>query len=201
MNADAEHPEPSSPEEETLARHKRLSEVLSGQRRMGWPDWKDMSIYESTCLAPGGRSVALWAVDVLQRALGDDFLSRVEDWLARMRSADPDLAPDLHPILSLGLWPANDVPWVYANLIRLAAYIYLFNPGRPQNRFGHVLYAANEDAFEHTKRHLVDRPVTGGNIAGFPFQTEKSLFRRVSCIDGTCVDGTQFLLKHPASRG
>ncbi len=139
MNADSEHPESSSPEDETLARHQRVSEVLSGQRRMGWSDWKDISIYESTCLTPGGQSVALWAVDALQRALGDDFLWRVEDWLARVRSAEFDLATDVHPILSLGLWPANDVPWVYANLIRLAAHIPLFNPGRPQNRLGRVL--------------------------------------------------------------
>src|SRR6266496_4706533 len=140
MNADAEHSEPESPEDETLARHKRMAEVLGGQRRMGWSDWKDMSIYESTCLTPDGQPVALWAVDVLQRALGDDFLRRVEDWLARMRATgDTDLAPDMHPILSLGLWPANDVPWVYANLIRLAAHIHFFNLNRSQNRLGRVL--------------------------------------------------------------
>lgn len=140
MNADAEHSEPESPEDETLARHKRMAEVLGGQRRMGWSDWKDMSIYESTCLTPDGQPVALWAVDVLQRALGDDFLRRVEDWLARMRATgDTDLAPDMHPILSLGLWPANDVPWVYANLIRLAAHIHFFNLNRSQNRLGRML--------------------------------------------------------------
>ncbi|MBA2677149.1 MAG: hypothetical protein H0U76_01940 [Ktedonobacteraceae bacterium] len=48
--------------------------MLDGKRRMGWSDWKDMSIYESTCLTPDGQRVALWAVDVLQRALKDDFL-------------------------------------------------------------------------------------------------------------------------------
>ncbi len=138
MAMNAEQPEPAPPEE-TLARHKRMAEVLSGQRRMGWPDWKDMSVYESKCLTPDGKPVALWAVDVLQHALNDDFLRRVEDWLAHARAADPSLAPAMHPILSLGLWPANDVPWVYANLIRLAAYIHLFNLSRPQNRLGRVL--------------------------------------------------------------
>jgi hypothetical protein len=140
MNEDAEHAEPASPEDEVLARHKRVAEVLSGQRRMGWSDWKDMSIYESTCLTPDGQPVALWAVDVIQLALGNDFLWRVEDWLTRMRATgDTSLAPDAHPILSLGLWPANDVPWVYANLIWLAARINLFNRDRPQNRVGRVL--------------------------------------------------------------
>ena len=52
---------------------------------------------------------------------------------------DTGLAPDAHPILSLGLWPVNDVPWVYANLIWLAAHIHLFNRDRPQNRLGRVL--------------------------------------------------------------
>lgn len=140
MNEDAEQSEPGSTEDETLARHKRMAEVLSGQRRMGWPDWKDMSIYESTCLTQDGQPVALWAADVLQRALGNDFLQRVEDWVARMRATgNTSLPPDAHPILSLGLWPANDVPWVYANLIGLAAHIHLFIHDRSQNRIGRVL--------------------------------------------------------------
>ncbi len=140
MNEDAEHSEPGSTEDETLARHKRGAEVWSGPQRMGWPDWKDMSIYESTCLTPDGQLVALWAADVLQRALGEDFLRRVEDWVARMRATgDTSLPPDAHPILSLGLWPANDVPWVYANLIRLAAHVHLFYRDRSQNRVGRVL--------------------------------------------------------------
>jgi ribosomal protein S15P/S13E len=126
MNPDAEHPEPGSTKDETLARHQRMAKVLDGKRRMDWSDWA-MVIYESQCLTPDGRRVALQAVDTLQHTLRDDFLRRVEDWLARMRATgDPDLAPDVHPIFSLGLWPVNDVPWVYANLIRLAAHIQLF---------------------------------------------------------------------------
>ena len=147
MNADAEHSEPESPEDETLARHKRMAEVLGGQRRMGWSDWKDMSIYESTCLTPSRQRVALWAVDVLQRALNGDFLWRVEDWQKRMRGKNPDVEPALHPIFSLGLWPANDVPWVYANLIRLAAHIQLFileNKSHP-NRVRDVLKTLHDN--------------------------------------------------------
>ncbi len=126
MNADAELPEAESSEDETLARHTRMAEVLGGERRMGWADWKDMSIYESTCLTADGQRVSLWAVDVLQRVLKDDFLSRVEDWQKRMQEKNPDVKLEMHPIFSLGFWPANDVPWVYANLIRLAANIQLF---------------------------------------------------------------------------
>jgi hypothetical protein len=139
MNADVEDPEQGSPEDETLARQKRMAEVLDGKRRMDWSDWA-MGIYESKCLTPDGRRVALQAVDALQHTLRDNFLRRVEDWLARMRATgDPNPAPDVHPIFSLGLWPVNDVPWVYANLIRLAAHIQLFSRNRPHNRIGRVL--------------------------------------------------------------
>ncbi len=147
MNADPEHPESESTEDETLARHKRMAEVLDGKRRMGWSDWKDMSINESTCLTPDRQRVALWAVDVLQRALKDDFLWRVGDWQKRMREKNPDVKPEMHPIFSLGLWPANDVPWVYANLIRLAAHIQLFileNKSHP-NRVRDVLKTLHDN--------------------------------------------------------
>ena len=126
MNTDADHPESESTEDETLARHKKIVEVGDGKRRMDWSDW-DTFIYDSKCLTPEGQRVALWAVDILRHALKDDFLPRVSDWLARMQATDPDLAPDSHPIFSLGLLPVNDLPWVYANLIRLAAHIQLFN--------------------------------------------------------------------------
>ncbi len=137
MNMDTEQHKPETPEDETLARHKRMAEVLDGKRPMDWSDWA-MFIHESKCLTTEGQRVALWATATLQHALGDDFLQRVVDWLARIQAKDPDLAPDLHPIFSLGLWPANDLPWVYANLIRLAARIQLFLPDR-KNRRGRVL--------------------------------------------------------------
>ena len=126
MNKDTEHPESESTEDKTLERHRRIVEVGDGKRRMDWSDW-DSFIYNSKCLTPEGQHVALWAVDILRHALKDDFHQRVADWLARMQATDPDLAPDSHPIFSLGLLPVNDLPWVYANLIRLAAHIQLFN--------------------------------------------------------------------------
>jgi hypothetical protein len=139
MNADDEHPEPESTEDETLARRNRFAEVLDRKRQMDWSDWT-LFIYYSKCLTPDGQRVALRAVDTLQQALKGDFLQQVASWLARMQAnGDPDLAPDLHPIFSFGLWPANDVPWVYANLIQLAAHIQLFNLNLPHNRFGRVL--------------------------------------------------------------
>ena len=137
MNTDDEHPEPACPEDETLARHQRIAEVLDGKRQMDWSDWA-MFICESKCLTPYGQRVALWAADTLQDTLKNDFFQRVADWLARMQTTDPDLAPYSHPIFSLGLWPANDLPWVYANLIRLAAHIQLFKRNRPHNRIRRV---------------------------------------------------------------
>ncbi len=125
MSTDAEHPEPEASEDDTLARHKKMAEVLDGTRQMDWSDWA-MGIYESKCLTPEGQRVALQAVDTLQRTLQNDFFQRVTDWLTRMRARDPDLATGLHPVFSFGFWPANDLPWVYANLIRWAAHVQLF---------------------------------------------------------------------------
>lgn len=87
--------------------------------------------------------MAFWAVDILRHALKDDFLQRVSDWLARMQATDPDLAPDSHSIFSLGLLPVNDLPWVYANLIRLAAHIQLFN--LDNNRVRRVLKTLHDN--------------------------------------------------------
>jgi hypothetical protein len=128
-----EDPEPID-EDETLARHRALAEVLEGKRPMGWSDWS-MFIHESRCLTPDGRHIALWAVNILQRALGDDFLQRAADSVAK-RAVTTELEPGIHPIFSLGLWPANDVPWVYANLIQLAAQITLL--GLPGANFRRV---------------------------------------------------------------
>jgi hypothetical protein len=152
MSIDAEHPEPGSPEDDTLARHKKMAEVLDGKRQMDWSDWA-MFICESKCLTPEGRRVALQAVDTLRRTLRDDFFQRAADWLTRMRAVDPDLPPSSHPVFSLGFWPANDLPWVYANLIRWAAYVQLFrldNNNRSQlnmenNRVGRVLRALHNN--------------------------------------------------------
>ncbi len=104
----AERPDPS-PADEMLARHEAFAEVLQGERPMKWSDWA-MPIYDSQCLTPQGLQVALWAVETLQRFLGSDFLQR---------------AAAVQLLYFLGLWHANDVPWVYANLFQLAAQIEL----------------------------------------------------------------------------
>lgn len=121
-------------EDETLARHRAYAEVLEGKRPMSWSDWL-MPIYESGCLSPDGRRTALWAANTLQRALGNDFLQRTVNSLS-IRSASAGLKPGIHPIFSLGLWPANDVPWVYANLIQVAAQLALL--GRHGGNFRRV---------------------------------------------------------------
>lgn len=95
-----------------MERHEDFAQVLRGERPIGWSDWA-MPIHESQCLTLQGQKVALWAVGTLQHVLGDDFLQRVQT------------AQSVHPIFSFGLWSANDVPWVYANLFQLAAQIEL----------------------------------------------------------------------------
>ncbi len=106
----AERPDPF-PADETLACHVAFAEVLQGERPMKWSDWA-MPIYDSQCLTPPGLQVALWAVETLQRFLGAEFLRRPTAVLA---------------LNDLGLWPANDVPWVYANLFQFAAQLSLLD--------------------------------------------------------------------------
>lgn len=96
------------------ARHKALAEVLQGTQSMEWSHWT-LPVYDSQCLTPQGLQVALWAVETLQRALGENFFQGTA-------------LSGSHPIYSLGLWPGmNDVPWVYANLFQLAAQIRLLD--------------------------------------------------------------------------
>lgn len=117
------------PEGETLARHKRLVEVGEDRVPMEWSDWT-LLVPESKCLTPDGKQMVYWATGILQKELLDGFLQKVTAWLKEMQGkGDPDLIPDSHPIFSLSLWGAvNDSPFVYTNLIRLAARIALFLP-------------------------------------------------------------------------
>ncbi len=138
MSPDAEHPESESTDEETLARHKKIVEVGNGERQMDWSIWASF-IYESKCLTPKGKEVALWSVEILKQTLKDVFFQRIEDWSTKWQRDHPELPPDSHPVFSLGLWPANDLPWVYANLIRLAARIQLLKRKRSQNNIRPVL--------------------------------------------------------------
>jgi hypothetical protein len=98
-----------SEEDQVLARHRAFAEVLRGERPMGWSDWA-MPIYESKSLTPVGKPAALQAVETLRQFFGDDFLTTA-------------VGNGGHPLFTLGVWPANDVPWIYANLFRLVAQI------------------------------------------------------------------------------
>lgn len=95
--------------QERLARHQAFAEVLEGKRPMTWTDWA-LPFEDSRCLTPAGLHVAQWAVSVLERTFGSDFLQRA--------------VPRAHPVFSMGFWPGlNDVAWVYANIFQLAAQI------------------------------------------------------------------------------
>src|SRR6266851_732558 len=115
MRIDAEHPESESTDDEMLAQRKILVELMKGERQMDWTVWPAF-VYDSKCLTPEGKRAVRWAANTLSLTLGADFLQQ----------AVAASAP--HPIFSLGLWPANDVPQVYANLFQLTAQIELLRP-------------------------------------------------------------------------
>lgn len=100
-----------------------LDDGLHSSPAMHLPDFLEWStwsgrIYETDCLTAEGVMVAAWAVNILRNWLGADFLQAVGE-----RKVP-------HPLLwpMAGLWPENDVPWVYANLIRVACEIALLEP-------------------------------------------------------------------------
>jgi hypothetical protein len=109
----------------TLYRHRAFAEVLESKRSMGWLDWS-MFIHESCYLTPDGRRIALWAINLLQRALRDDFPQRAIDSEAK-QAATTEQELGTHPVFPLGLWLAIDVPRVYEKLIQLAAHLLPFN--------------------------------------------------------------------------
>jgi hypothetical protein len=122
--------------EEIVARHQAMIDFFEGKRPMNWSFW-DLFIDDSTCLTSDGWRVAHWAVDTLRHVLGDDFLAKVKARMATQRVPE-GLEPSVHPLFSLGFLPANDVPWVYANLIRMALQLALFQRSVSTNRFGRV---------------------------------------------------------------
>jgi hypothetical protein len=138
-----EEQHPSSPNDETLTRHRAMVDAVEGRRPMDWSIW-DVFIDDSTCLTADGRRVAHWAVETLQRMLGNEFLLRVKAKMAT-QPVPEGLAPGLHPVFSLGFWPANDVAWVYANVIQLATQLHLFQENVSTNRFGRVLKDVREN--------------------------------------------------------
>lgn len=95
---------------------QELEQVLHGEQPLRWSTWA-APIYTSQCLTAEGVRVAEWAVDVLQRYLGDDFLQRVVD------SGVPHVL--LAPSPTVSLWPLFDGRRLYADLFRLAAQIAL----------------------------------------------------------------------------
>jgi hypothetical protein len=127
----------SSSNDEILTRHRAMVDAFEGRRPMDWSIW-DLFIDDSTCLTSNGRRVAHWAVETLQRMLGNDFLQRVKAKMATQHARE-GVGPGLHPVFSLGFWPANDVPWVYANVVQMATQLHLFQQNISTNRFGLVL--------------------------------------------------------------
>jgi hypothetical protein len=158
-----EHTDPSATDA-ALARHRAFAEVLRGDRPMMWSDWA-LLIEDSQCLTPSGLRVARWAVSVLERTFGGDFLQRAT------------AAPGAHPVFSLGFWPgANDVPWVYANLFQLAAQIELLTQSRSKD-WGKVKQAisSNLEAINWIHSLLQLELASLGLKAGWQSQFEPEL--------------------------
>ncbi len=192
-----QNPEPID-EYETLARHRAFAEVLEGKRPLGWLDWS-MFIHESHCLTPDGRRIALWAANTLQQALGDDFLQRTADSVAK-RAVTAGLELGIHPIFSLGLWPANDVPWVYANLIQLAAQLTLLSrPGTNFRRVWHTLYR-NLDPINWVSVLLQLEIANLGLRAGWTIQLEPPLGTGRYADVRLTQDATQLLVETVSMR-
>ncbi len=93
-----------------IAQHHAFVYAVEGRRKWTWDIWS-MWIDEVEYLTTEGRSVAHWAVSVLEHSLGPNFLHD--------RKAVPLLE-------ALGLWPLfsrSPIPWDYANLLQFAAEI------------------------------------------------------------------------------
>jgi hypothetical protein len=169
-----EHADPEI-DNETLARHRDMVDVFEGRRPMDWSIWA-MFIEDSICLTSDGRRVAHWAVKMLQGALGDDFLANVQAKMKTQRTLE-GLEPCLHPVFSLGFLPANDVPWVYANLMQMALQFALFQRDLSTNHFGRVLRNLRSNLQSSVwVSALLQMEVAGlGLQAGWTIQFEPSL--------------------------
>src|SRR5260221_13931552 len=94
------------------ARHQAFVDAGDGRCKWTWDIWS-MWIGENEYLTKEGRSVARWAVSILEGSLGPDFL--------QARGAVALLE-------ALSLWPLfsrSPIPWDYANLVQFAAQIEL----------------------------------------------------------------------------
>ena len=114
-------------ENDTLARHIRLAEVLERKRLLEWDDLKTL-IYDSRCLTPQGKQVAVWSIAILKEFLKDTFLVNAQHAREILT---------LYPFFALNFFPGvNDVPRVYANVFRVALQLHLL---RSLERFGGIL--------------------------------------------------------------
>jgi len=88
---------------------------MEGKRSWTWDIWS-LWIDENEYLTTEGRSVGRWAVSVLERSLGPNFLRNQKN---------------VALLEALGLWPLfsrSPIPWDYANLIQFAAQVELIKP-------------------------------------------------------------------------
>lgn len=103
-------------ENDTLARHNRLAEVIKGERLLEWSDLETF-IYDSHCLSLQGKQVAVWSIATLKEFLKDKFLVKAQRASEILTS---------HPFFTLDFFPGvNDVPRVYADVFRLALQLDL----------------------------------------------------------------------------
>lgn len=195
-----EEQQPSSPNDEIVARHRAMVDAFEGRRPMDWSIWS-MVIDDSTCLTSDGQRVAHWAVETLQHMLGDDFLQRVKASMATQHVPE-GLESRLHPLFSLGFWPANNVPWVYANLIQMATQLYLFQQNISMNRFRLVLKDLQENLQPITWiGALLQLEVASlGLQAGWTVQFEPSLGNTHSADICFTRDSAQLLVETTSMR-
>lgn len=117
--------------EAKLARHRAL--VSMPEQPLTWDLW-ELPIYDAfhdELLTQKALGAALWAVDTLRHALGKDYLAKVV--AAERKRVEKkhvlgwwdDMDPG-HPLLSQSLWPMmNRAPWVFSNLLHVAAQFAL----------------------------------------------------------------------------
>ena len=102
-------------------------------------------MHDSAYLTPEGLAVGEWAVDVLQRFFGDDFLQRILD------------AGGQHQLLTnaLGaaLWPIVDGPSIYFDLFRLGAKVALAQASYAPLR-AHIRNVKNPSNWMHSLAQL-----------------------------------------------
>ncbi len=113
MTTDAEYPESESIDEEKREQHKIIIEAMEKNQEGSWSFLEASVLYNSKRLTPAGRDTVRWAIGILQRTLGDDFIQKAAQ------------APSPHPIFDFAIGLGYDLPQAYASLFQLAAEIEL----------------------------------------------------------------------------